>query len=338
MAKKQTTSARKAPAAKTAKRSQGKSTKKTSPKASRKPAKKPAQKLAQKATKTAIKKVASKTSSKAAPRASAKSTPAARAKTPAPSRAAQKKSNQNPSKATRSSSRTGRSRASSAPVDLGTEIIELGNTIMPVAGAMDPATTWEPDAADAPTEPADTITEDDQDDARDFTDERAAELLRGPARTPRLEGNVPLAQAKPVDTARSRDFAILAARMCKDDHCDDVQVLDVTKMSTLADFIVIASGTSDRQMRSVLRHVEELAYSLGNQSCRTTSDERATWLVADFVDIVVHLFEPNTRSHYDLEMLWGDAPRVAWERTDQLDRDRAGLAPARPQPQSQSLR
>ena len=49
------------------------------------------------------------------------------------------------------------------------------------------------------------------------------------------------------------------------------------------------------------------------------------WLVVDFGDVVVHLFEPNTRSHYDLEMMWGDAPRMEWERPDQIPRDRAKL-------------
>ncbi len=117
-----------------------------------------------------------------------------------------------------------------------------------------------------------------------------------------------------------------AARLCRDDHCEDVMVLDVRALSSVADYIVIASGTSDRQMRSVLRHAEELGQSVGSPAFKTSSDDRATWLIADFVDVVVHLFEPSTRSHYDLEMLWGDAPRVAWERADQMERDRAGLA------------
>lgn len=91
------------------------------------------------------------------------------------------------------------------------------------------------------------------------------------------------------------------------------------------DYVLIASGTSDRQMRSVLRHLEELGDASGQACLRTSSDERATWLLADFVDIVVHLFEPHTRSHYDLEMMWGDAPRVAWQRADQVVRDRAQL-------------
>jgi ribosome-associated protein len=121
------------------------------------------------------------------------------------------------------------------------------------------------------------------------------------------------------------DFAIEAARLVRDDKCEDVLLLDVRELSQVTDFIIIASGTSDRQMHSVLRHVEELGKSRGIPSFRSSADDRSTWLLIDFVDLVVHLFEPNTRAHYDLEMLWGDAPRIAWERPDQVQRDRAGL-------------
>ena len=119
------------------------------------------------------------------------------------------------------------------------------------------------------------------------------------------------APAKPVD---SRAFAIEAARALNDDKCTDVLVLDVAAVSSVTDWIVIATGTSDRQMRGVLHNVADLGETLGHTAVRTSSDERATWLLADFVDVIVHLFEPNARAYYDLEMLWGDAPRIPWER------------------------
>jgi ribosome-associated protein len=77
-------------------------------------------------------------------------------------------------------------------------------------------------------------------------------------------------------------------------------------------------------MRSVLHHVEDLGKKLNFSMFRGTADDRSTWLLADFVNVVVHVFEPNTRAHYDLEMLWGDAPRLPWERTG-AGKDRAGL-------------
>lgn len=132
------------------------------------------------------------------------------------------------------------------------------------------------------------------------------------------------APARPAGLS-GEEFAVEAARMMHDDKCTDVVVIDVRGRSPMADFLVIGSGTSDRQMKSVLLHLEELGSKLKFPTRRVNQDERATWLLADFFDVVAHLFEPNTRAHYDLEMLWGDAPRLAWERPDQVNRDRAGL-------------
>ena len=118
------------------------------------------------------------------------------------------------------------------------------------------------------------------------------------------------------DPQRARAFAIEAARLLTDDKCDDIVVLDVQELSQVTDFIVIGTGTSERQMRAVLHHVEDLGAEQGFSAYRSSADERATWLLADFVDVVVHVFEPNTRAHYDLEMLWGDAPKIEWARPE----------------------
>jgi ribosome-associated protein len=127
------------------------------------------------------------------------------------------------------------------------------------------------------------------------------------------------------DPAAALEFAVAAARMLADDKCESIVLLDVRELSQVTDYIVIGNGTSERQMRSVLTHVEELGGQMGYPPFRASDDERATWLLADFVDVVVHIFEPNTRAHYDLEMLWGDAPRIAWERPGDAPRNRAGL-------------
>lgn len=130
------------------------------------------------------------------------------------------------------------------------------------------------------------------------------------------------ARSEHADPSASRAFAIDAARMIRDDKCEEVVLLDVRELGQVSDFIIIASGTSDRQMRSVAKNAEELGAQSGFNVYRREVDDRATWIIADFVDVVVHLFEPNTRSNYDLENLWADAPRIRWERPDQVVRDR----------------
>ncbi|MFM9994972.1 MAG: ribosome silencing factor [Phycisphaerales bacterium] len=111
-----------------------------------------------------------------------------------------------------------------------------------------------------------------------------------------------------------RSFAIDAARLLADEKCTDVVCIDVRGLSQVTDYLVIGTGTSERQMRAVLSHVEDMGGATGNAPFRSHSDDRSTWLLADCVDVVVHLFDPEARSFYDLEMLWGDGPRVGWAR------------------------
>lgn len=113
--------------------------------------------------------------------------------------------------------------------------------------------------------------------------------------------------------AAAKAFAIQAARLLRDMHCEDVLVLDVRNLSQLSDYIVLASGTSDRQMRACADHLADLAEGSGHTAMRRNIDDRTTWVVLDCVDVVCHIFEPNTRAHYDLEMLWGDAKRLDWQ-------------------------
>ncbi len=111
-----------------------------------------------------------------------------------------------------------------------------------------------------------------------------------------------------------RGFSIEAARLIADLKCSEVVVLDVHGQSQVCDFIVIGSGTSQRQMRSVADDVAELGKSMGMRAYRTNRDDGTTWIVVDFVEVVVHLFEPEQRLYYDLELMWSQAKRVDWAR------------------------
>lgn len=118
------------------------------------------------------------------------------------------------------------------------------------------------------------------------------------------------------DQKANRAFAIDCARLLDDDKCEDIVILDVRGRSQVADYVVVGSGTSDRQMNSAIDDAVEMGGARGYSAARTNRDDRSTWLLADFVDVIVHIFEPDTRAYYDIEMLWGDAPRIEWTRDD----------------------
>jgi ribosome-associated protein len=92
-----------------------------------------------------------------------------------------------------------------------------------------------------------------------------------------------------------------------------VIVLDMAGISPLTDFYVIATGTSARQMRSVCDEIDDLADKMGFPSFLRSGYEGETWIAVDYVDLVVHVFNHDARMYYDLENLWGDAKRIAWE-------------------------
>ena len=103
--------------------------------------------------------------------------------------------------------------------------------------------------------------------------------------------------------------------MAADRHCEDVRLLDVRGLSQVCDFVLVASGTSDRQAKSVAAELEDLGKERGFPAYRSNRDDATTWTVVDFVSMVAHLFEPSRRAYYDLEELWSDAPRIEFERS-----------------------
>ena len=120
-------------------------------------------------------------------------------------------------------------------------------------------------------------------------------------------------QQTPVQmNASAERFACHAARLLADSRCEEVFVLDVRGISQITDYLVIATGTSDRQIRSVAADLKLLAEQEGQAVVRLHGGDAGQWIVADFVDVVVHLFEATTRAYYDLESLWSDGRRIDW--------------------------
>ena len=111
----------------------------------------------------------------------------------------------------------------------------------------------------------------------------------------------------------ARRFAVQAARLAVNTRCTNVAVLDVSGISPVTDFLVLATGTSPRQMKTVCDEVEEMGEAQNWKPLSRVGDDSASWTCIDFIDVVVHVFSQDARSYYDLDSLWGDAKPVEWQ-------------------------
>ncbi|HVH39934.1 MAG TPA: ribosome silencing factor [Gemmatimonadaceae bacterium] len=110
--------------------------------------------------------------------------------------------------------------------------------------------------------------------------------------------------------AQSIAAARRAAAVLLDNKADDVVVLDLRPVTDMADFFIVASGTSDTHVRSTAGHVVEELRKEGLDVHSVEGYEQGRWVLLDYVDFVVHVFHPSLRAFYQLERLWGDAPTV----------------------------
>ena len=101
-----------------------------------------------------------------------------------------------------------------------------------------------------------------------------------------------------------------SAKLAEGRHCSDIVVLDLRGMSPATDYFVIATGTSDRQMRTVADEICQEARNRKMMRFGRAGYEQGRWILLDYIDIVVHIFDEQYRDYYDLELLWGDAERL----------------------------
>ena len=110
----------------------------------------------------------------------------------------------------------------------------------------------------------------------------------------------------------SGDLVVAAARAAASKQAQDVAVLDVRDLIVITDYFLIASGASDRQVRTIAEEIERSVRDKGLRPVRREGEREGHWVLLDFVDFVAHVFLDEDREFYDLERLWSDAPRVEW--------------------------
>ena len=114
-------------------------------------------------------------------------------------------------------------------------------------------------------------------------------------------------------TSEAVEAALAAAAALDDKKGLDLALLDISELLVVTDVFVIASGTSNRHVRTLGDEVELQLKELGRQPLRREGREHSRWLLLDYGDLVIHVFDQETRDYYQLERLWADAPTIAYE-------------------------
>ena len=126
-----------------------------------------------------------------------------------------------------------------------------------------------------------------------------------------------LAAVRSVPTTQlpaALERACLSARVAADNKARDVLVLDMRGITPLYDFFVLATGASRRQIHTIAEETDAALRAVGDRRRAIEGYQASKWVVQDYGDVIVHVFDAETREYYALEELWADAPRVDWEQ------------------------
>lgn len=110
-----------------------------------------------------------------------------------------------------------------------------------------------------------------------------------------------------------------AIKASLDKKAGDVVVLDLRGLASFTDYFLLCTGRSNRQLKTISDGIEDALKKICVKPEHIEGYPQGDWLLMDYVDFVVHIFTPRSRSHYDLERLWGDAGRLEVEGTDTED-------------------
>ncbi len=108
----------------------------------------------------------------------------------------------------------------------------------------------------------------------------------------------------------SRETALLTAEAADDKKASNILILDLRGLTYIADYFMICSGNNPAQVGAVADWIEQTLAQSGMHPSHIEGQAEASWLLMDYGDVVVHIFDEQARVYYNLEKLWGDAPRV----------------------------
>src|SRR5437868_12228181 len=109
----------------------------------------------------------------------------------------------------------------------------------------------------------------------------------------------------------SKKLALLCREFADNKKADDIVILDLRELSSVTDYFVLASGTSEPHLRAIVNEITDRLRDEHDVRPRAVDGTMPTaWIVLDYFDVIVHVMRRDVREKYDLETLWGDAPQV----------------------------
>lgn len=109
----------------------------------------------------------------------------------------------------------------------------------------------------------------------------------------------------------SREMAKLACHALSEKKADDIKIIDISEISVIADYFVIASAANTNQLQAMMDAVDEELYKAGYKCSQTEGNRNSSWILMDYKDIIVHLFSMEDRLFYDLERIWQDGKIIS---------------------------
>ena len=110
---------------------------------------------------------------------------------------------------------------------------------------------------------------------------------------------------------QAKEMARLACAALEDKKGEDIKVIDIAGISVMADYFIIANGTNDSQVSAMVDAVEEELHKAGYSLQQREGADGKSWVLLDFGDIIVHVFDKENRLFYNLERIWRDGKEVA---------------------------
>lgn len=113
-----------------------------------------------------------------------------------------------------------------------------------------------------------------------------------------------------MENTNSKAMVKLAVAALEDKKGEDIKVIDIREVSVIADYFIIASGMNKNQVQALVDNVEEALGRAGYEPKQVEGYQTANWILLDFGDIIVHIFDSENRLFYDLERIWRDGKLI----------------------------